>query len=142
MSRALFEERYRINDQGNLLPKNHKLHVQARTGPINERQWLSYYRTNPEILAEENYSKLQHGLGFPEIQGRYAEKMRVPSSRFETEFFHTQTRARKWFRQDNTADHLPVFTMGSTWYRDANEALYWLNGKGRHLYNGNRIYNQ
>jgi hypothetical protein len=141
MSRELIASSYRL-DEGNDLHINHPLHVQVRTGPIDERLWHMHYRSNPHMLAQENHRKIQHGFGFPEIQAGYAEKLRVPSAKFETELFHTQSRARKHHRGDATLDKLPVFTMGSDWFREANEAAYYQNGTSRPMFNNNRTYFQ
>lgn len=137
----VYADKHRLHD-GNNLSANHKLTKQVRTGPIEGRLWLLHYRSNPLILAEENYAKTPHGQGFPEIQKGYAERLRVQQGKMETELFSTNTRSRRIYRQDATADKLPVFTMGSDWYRNVHEDLYWRNGRDRPLFNSTRTYLQ
>lgn len=91
-------------------------------GPKDLRLIESYFRSNPDIMGEENWRRHEHGHDVPYIEQQFARCQLTNATRYYYELTNPRT-TNRFNRQDATLDRPITHTPSSDWFRDVHVSM-------------------
>lgn len=91
-------------------------------GPIDVRVIYSFFRSNPDIMGEENWRRYDHGGDVPFIQQQFARAQKTNAARYYYELTNPRV-TNRFNRSDDTLDKVVTHTPSSDWFRDMHVSM-------------------